>query len=78
MTDVYLFKYSFIFLFIYLNLCIFIYLYVTLPVSYIPRFFRLPLKHLFSYYYTIFKLILFQYDISLSNNFCRVVNGQCG
>ena len=38
-------------------------------VSYIPRFYRSPLKHFLSYYYTIFKLILFQYDTSLSNNF---------
>ena len=37
-------------------------------VSYIPKFYQSPLKHLFSYYYTIFKLILFQYDTSLSNN----------
>ena len=46
-------------------------------VSYIPRFYRSPLKHFFSYYYTIFKLILFQYDTSLSNNFCGIID-QCG
>ena len=46
-------------------------------VSYIPRFYRSPLKHLFSYYYTIFKLILFQYDTFLSNNFCGIID-QCG
>ena len=28
-------------------------------VSYIPRFYRSPLKHFLSYYYTIFKLIFF-------------------
>ena len=46
-------------------------------VSYIPRFYRSPVKSLFSYYYTIFKLILFQYDTSLSNNFCGIID-QCG
>ena len=46
-------------------------------VSYIPRFYRSPLKHLFSYYYAIFKLISFQYDTSLSNNFCGIID-QCG
>ena len=46
-------------------------------VSYIPKFYRFPVKHLFSYYYTIFKLILFQYDTSLSNNFCGIID-QCG
>ena len=33
-------------------------------VSYIPVFYRF--KHLFSYYYRIFKLILLQYDTSLT------------
>ena len=33
-------------------------------VSYIPVFYRC--KHFFSYYYRIFKLILFQYDTSLT------------
>ena len=61
------------------DLCAFIYLSVcnALPmiplsqvkVSYIPRFYRSLLKHLFSYYNTIFKLILFKYDTSLSNKF---------
>ena len=32
------------------------------------------LKHFFSYYYTIFKLILFQYDTSFSNIFCRIID----
>ena len=44
-------------------------------VSYIPRFYRF--KHFFSYYYTIFKLILFQYNTSLSNYFCGIID-QCG
>ena len=44
-------------------------------VSYIPRFYRA--KHFFSYYYTIFKLIFFQYDTSLSNNFYGIID-QCG
>ena len=35
------------------------------------------LKHFFNDYYTIFKLILFQYDTSLSNNFCGIID-QCG
>ena len=30
----------------------------------------------FNYYYTIFKLLLFQYDTSLSNNFCGIID-QC-
>ena len=46
-------------------------------VSYIPRFYRSPLKHFFGYYFTIFKLILFQYDISLSNNLCGIID-RCG
>ena len=76
-----------IYLYIYLFNAMYIYLSVrnALPmipliqvkVSYIPRFYRLPLKHFFSYYYTIFKLILFQYDTSLSNNFCGIID-QCG
>ena len=71
--------------------CVFIYTYIyfsvrnaltmiplsQVKVSYIPRFYRSPLKHLSSYYYTIFKLILFQYDTSLSNNFCGIID-QCG
>ena len=50
------------------DLCVFIYLSVrnALPmiplaqvkVSYIPRFYRSPLKHILGYYYAIFKLIL--------------------
>ena len=43
-------------------------------VSYIPKFYRSPLKHFFSYYYTIFKLILLQYDSSLSKNFCGIID----
>ena len=35
------------------------------------------MKHFFSYYYTIFKLILFHYETSLSNNFCGIID-QCG
>ena len=76
-----------IYLFIYLFIPVYIYLSVcnALPmiplsqvkVSYIPRFYRSPLKHFFSYYYTIFKVILFQYDTSLSNNFCGIID-QCG
>ena len=65
--------------------CVFIYLSVRnalsmiplsqVKVSYIPRFYRSQLlKHSFSYYYTIFKLILFQYDTSLSNNFCGIID----
>ena len=46
-------------------------------VSYIARFYMSPLKHLFSYYHTIFKLILFQHDTSLLNNFCGIID-QCG
>ena len=46
-------------------------------VSYIPRLYRSPLKHLFSYYYMIFKLILFQYNTSLSHNFSGIID-QCG
>ena len=46
-------------------------------LSYIPRFNQSPLKHFFSYYYTIFKLILFQYDTSLSNNFYGIID-KCG
>ena len=34
-------------------------------------------KNFFSYSYTIFKLILFQYDTSLSNNFCGIFD-KCG
>ena len=48
-----------------------------IKVSYIPRFYRSPLKHFFSYYYTTFKLILFQYDISLSDKFCGIID-LCG
>ena len=70
-------------------MCIYLFIYLSvgnaLPmiplsqvkVSSIPRFYRSPLKHLFSYYYTIFKLILFQYDTSLPNNFCGIID-QCG
>ena len=72
MTDVYLF------------MCIYLSVRNALPmitlsqgkVSCIPIFYRSPLKHFFSYYYTIFKLILFQYDTSLSNNFCGIID-QC-
>ena len=79
MTDVYLFIYTYVAIFIYLNVTL------NLPmiplsqvkVSYIPRFYRPLLKHFFSYYYTIFKLILFQYDTSLSNNFCGIID-RCG
>ena len=30
-----------------------------------------------NYYYTIFKLLLFQYDTSLSNNFCGIIDQCC-
>ena len=65
-------RYVFIYLshYLYVTLCQW-YLWVkSIKVSCIPRFYRSPLEHFFSYYYTIFKLILFQYDTSLSNNFC--------
>ena len=73
MTDVYLF----------IPMCIYLFVRNALPmtplsqvkVSYIPRFHRS--KHFFSYYYRIFKLILFQNDTSLSNNFCGIID-QCG
>ena len=66
-------------------MCIYLFIYLSvrnaLPmtplsqvkVSYIPRFYRSPLKHFFSYYYTILKLILFQYGTSLSINFCGLL-----
>ena len=76
-----------IYLYIYLFIPMYIYLSVrnALPmiplihdkVSYIPRFYWSPLKHLFSYCYTIFKIILFQYDTSLSNDFFGIID-QCG
>ena len=53
------------------------YLWVKSKYHYIPRFYRSLLEHLFSYYYTIFKLILLQYNTFLSNNFCGIVD-QCG
>ena len=75
-NDLYVFIYSFIPLYIYL------FVHKALPmiplsqvkVSYMPRFYRSPLKHFFSYYYSIFKLNLFQYDTSLSNNFCDIID----
>ena len=75
MTDVYLF----------IPMCIYLSVHNALPmiplsqvkVSNIPRFYRSPLKHFFSYYNTIFKLILYRYDTSLSNNFCGIID-QCG
>ena len=77
---------TYVYLFVYIFLPMYIYLSVrnALPmiplsqveVSYIPRFYRSPLKH-FSYYCAIFKLILFQNDTSLSNNFCGIID-QCG
>ena len=86
MTNVYL-----LCIFIYLFIPIYIYLSLrnALPMidasessqgiilfSYILIFYHSPLKHLFCYYYTIFKLILFQYDISLSK--FRGIIDQCG
>ena len=41
-------------------------------IIYIPRFYRSPLKYFFSFHCTVFKLILLQYDTSLSNNFDKV------
>ena len=69
MTDVYLFIY------LYVRTALPMIPLSQVKVSYIPRFYRC--KHFFSYYYTIFKLILFQYDTSLSNNFCGIID-QCG
>ena len=79
MTDAYLFVYLFIPMYIYLSVrnTLPMILLSQVNLSYIPRFYRYPLKHLFSYYYTIFKLILFQYNTSLSNNFCGIID-QCG
>ena len=70
--------------------CVFIYIFIYLYVRsandtsessqgimHIYLDFIGPQKHLFSYYCTIFKLILFQYDASLSNNFCGFID-QCG
>ena len=45
--------------------------------AYLPRFYRSPLKHFFTYYNAIFKLILFHYDTYLSYNFCGIID-QCG
>ena len=83
MSYVYLFISTYVYLFILM--CIYLSVrnaVAMIPlshvkVSYIPRFYQSPLKHFFSYYYTIFKLILFQYDTSLSNNFCGIID-QCG
>ena len=64
MTDVHLFIYLFIPMYIYLSVrnALPMIPLSKVKVSYIPRFYRSPLKHLFSFlnfYYTIFKLILF-------------------
>ena len=72
-------------------MCIYLYIYLSvrnaLPmihlcqvkISYIPRFYWSALKHLFSYCYTIVTLFFFQYDTSLSNNFCSIIEiDQCG
>ena len=75
MTDVYLFIPMYIYLSVR-NALPMIPL-SQVKVSYIPRFYQPPLKHFFSYYYWIFKLILFQYDTSLSSNFCGIID-QCG
>ena len=50
---------------------------VKVSQYYRPRFYRSPLKDLFSYYCKIFKLILFQYDTSLLDNFYGIID-QCG
>ena len=52
--------------------CAFIYLYVTLCQWYL--WIKVVNIYLGSYYFTIFTLILFQYDTSLSNNFCDIID----
>ena len=71
-----------VFIYLFIFMCIYLSVRNALPMIplsqvYIPRFYRSPLKHSFSYYYTIFKLTLFQYDTSLSNNFCGIID-KCG
>ena len=61
-------------------MCIYLSVRNAMPMisrPYIPRFYRSPLKHFFTYLLLYdFKLILFQYDTSLSNNFCDTID-QC-
>ena len=40
-------------------------------ISYMPKFYRSPLKNLFSYYYTIFKLFFFFFFFQCDTSLCR-------